>query len=68
MDIEVCLGENVLDLVDPLFGFPVFEDGRGVSGRAQGHVDRTHNVKTIATTWGSRASYNTFYRYWILIL
>ena len=51
MDIEVCLGENVLDLVDPLFGFPVFEDGRGVSGRAQGHVDRTHNVKTIATTW-----------------
>ena len=37
MDIEVGLGKKVPDLVDPWLQFPVFEDRRGVAGRAQEH-------------------------------
>ena len=37
MDIEVGLGRKVLDLVNSRLEFSVFEDGRGVAGRFQGH-------------------------------
>jgi len=36
-DVKVGVGVNVLDLVDPWFQFPVFEDRSGVTGRIQGH-------------------------------
>ena len=28
LDVDVCLGDDVLDLVDPRLYSPVFEDGR----------------------------------------
>jgi len=37
LNVEVRLGVDVLDLVDPWFQFPVVEDRRGVTGRVQGH-------------------------------
>ena len=53
-DIEVGFAVNVLDLVDPWFWFSVLEDGRGATGRGQGHGGRGS-----ATTWGTRASDDT---------
>ena len=57
MDVEVGLGINILDLVDPWFEFLVPEDRRGVAGRAQGH-----GCRTSATMWGTRASYNAIHQ------
>ena len=38
MDIHIGLRAEILDLVDPWFEFPIFEDGRRVTGRrVQGH-------------------------------
>jgi len=57
VDVEVGLGINILDLVDPWFEFLVPEDRRGVAGRAQGH-----GCRTSATMWGTRASYNAIHQ------
>jgi len=37
LNVEVCLGVNVLDLVDPWLQLSVFEDRGGVTGSVQGH-------------------------------
>ena len=42
LDIDVCLGVNVLDLVDPWLEFSVFEDRKEVAGRVQGHGRNEH--------------------------
>lgn len=48
-DIEVGLTLDVLDPVDPRFEFSVLEDGKGVTGRVQGHAD--HIVCTEQVWW-----------------
>ena len=37
LDIYVALMVKILDLVNSLFYSPIFQDGRRVTGRAQGH-------------------------------
>ena len=37
MDVKICLGIEVLDLVDPWLEFSVFKDEGRVVGRGQGH-------------------------------
>ena len=37
LDIDVGLGDDILDLVDPWLQFPIFEDIERVTGRVQGH-------------------------------
>ena len=42
LDIDVCLGVDVLDLVEPWLQFSVFENRKGVVGRVQGHGQNEH--------------------------
>ena len=51
LDVEVGLSVNVLDRVDSRLQLPVFEEGRGITGRVQ-----DHGCRASMTTWETKAS------------